>query len=345
MVDLWSGEADKDTVEGAEECADPFFDLGDTYAGYYLMPRKVGLDSPRGHSLGMGDDLGLVDNQFDPCAPMSYAVVSIDDRVGRYNSEGKSEPSQDHGEAVLFFAGEDLAKDSVIKIASRVEDVDIEGTEATVTYAEGQKVSYSLDGDKLVVGDGLEKLQSDYDGYDDAYLDFERALPGSDGGRPVGLGNVNVKPWDENRDELVRDQRSFRIPARESDYVCRWENFSLVCAAEEGTPFPSEADFDLTSPSDKAERAASIQLTMPFGVFPKDVDDSFFHADEALQDEQVTAVGTMLFDTRGDGITLFDGHVGMRFTPDGPKKVPVEHSLTRKYWPDPTELDSFNEAG
>ncbi|PCC83522.1 hypothetical protein COM45_04055 [Corynebacterium accolens] len=31
--------------------------------------------------------------------------------------------------------------------------------------------------------------------------------------------------------------------------------------------------------------------------------------------------------------------------PDGPKKVPVEHSLTRKYWPDPTELDSFNEAG
>lgn len=101
----------------------------------------------------------------------------------------------------------------------------------------------------------------------------------------------------------------------------------------------------MTSPSDKAERAASIQLTMPFGVVPKDVDDSFFHADEALKDEQVTAVGTMLFDTRGDGITLFDGHVGMRFTPDGPKKVPVEHSLTRKYWPDPTELDSFNEAG
>ncbi|GAB6951927.1 hypothetical protein JCM12107_09080 [Corynebacterium simulans] len=60
MVDLWSGEADKDTVEGAEGCADPFFDLGDTYAGYYLMQRKVGLDSPRGHSLGMGDDLGLV---------------------------------------------------------------------------------------------------------------------------------------------------------------------------------------------------------------------------------------------------------------------------------------------
>ncbi len=27
MVDLWSGEADKDTVEGAEGCADPFFDL------------------------------------------------------------------------------------------------------------------------------------------------------------------------------------------------------------------------------------------------------------------------------------------------------------------------------
>ncbi|MDO5031238.1 hypothetical protein [Corynebacterium sp.] len=325
MIDVMSGNVTKDRAQAPQECADPFMDLGNTYAGYYLMQMKAPLAGDVSSDFPFAS-LKMTKNRFDPCAELSYVVVD----VGDYDEDGFVK----QGQAVLFFAGTEYLDAGFdgdeVKVAPSVDDVSIEGETATVTYGD-ITVDYTRDGTFVEPSEEIDEVDSDVQGGTDVYLDLGKSLPGSDGGRRVGFGNARVKPWDEERADL--NEVTFRVPSATGSYVCGFQSFDFVCASQDSTPFGSEADFELSGPSNQKERAAKLSMTMPFGVFPAQVGDDFFDTDAALADEKVSYVAGRLIDTRGDSVLISDSSVAIRLEEDGPRKVEVTSDLDRSGWP------------
>lgn len=300
-----------DTTEGTAApqavptCEDRDLDLAETGFGYHLLPGFVAYGSE-----DLWWDFEVKDNRFDPCADLSWVVVSGVTHDFRNTTPGSEET---RSEAVLLFHRDTFLKDHPTWMPARVTDVvrDSDDT-VTVTYrdwGENYHDDFTAPYDVTYTWteEGLRIDGADPEG--SPVLDFSVAPLPTD--RPVGLhGNVHHRPWDEELEAGL-----LTVPMGGSTLHCAFDPWGshVSCENRDDAVFPPVNTYPDGEVVEKQQvNGVTVSFTMPFHLESVQVAPGSGAPDGAVPDEAVTKIGPLYVDTRGDRIILRNDQTAFR---------------------------------
>ncbi|WP_448853216.1 LppP/LprE family lipoprotein [Corynebacterium frankenforstense] len=227
-TDVGGGEDAPGTCEAAN------LDLSETEFGAYLAALELPLaDSGFTHL----SHLRVVDNQFDPCAELSWVTVT-----GMPMRDTRGDPYDNERAAVVFFTGEHLA-DFKMSVDPQVSQVRRTGPgEVTMSYN-----AYRDDPDPTsVTYTAAGASDPDEPPLANGYIDFDHSVQSSSGRHvPLPYGNVHTA----GKFKMVPPSyyhREFRAVVGEFSVICSVTGDPHVtCHRESGTwSFPDGAGSD-----------------------------------------------------------------------------------------------------
>lgn len=294
----------------------------------------------------------IEDNQFDPCAELSWVQLS-----GTTFSDG-SEPA-DASDAVVFFHRDQLLTDPLpVQVAANLRVERLAENQLEVTFghyaAPGQAVTQELRSIELT-WDNDEPVLDDaawYTEYSAAHtrLDLTSPPPGSDA--PVlPLGNAHNSPFQEEFELATYPGSNFRIPLSETSelrcilrFPAEQSGWGWIGCLGDNADWPlSEPEFGTTPDPAPLQPASEgppnyLQISyMPAMLASSTVDQAAATAipfDQTVADEALTRIEHYVVDTRGDQVTISYGGTGVTIRPDGFDTTTV-HLIDRSRWEGP----------
>lgn len=276
------------TTEPPVQCENQNLDLMETAFGAWLGSQIISTDKP-----GTSYYFRVADNQFNPCSALSWVALS--------GTNVNAELDDGNGtvlvHALVFFSGEDLISDPAprqFEDSAPVERIDTRSL--TVTHL-GLGVTY-----RLVDGRLLGEEQLPVEQRENPVLDVTRSGPPTDGA-PRPFGNVNYRPWDQERPV----GHPYSLMMGEEKITCDFATFNdiqLVCYSETALPWPL--------PTDDQDMGNTANIAALNFQDPREVrtavgaSSSVISNVEMLPDASVTRIGDIFIDTRSDVVKIHD---------------------------------------
>lgn len=253
-------------------------------------------------------DLQVDSNQFDPCAELSWALLS-----GSSDSEARESGDTDLSHIVVFFTGDHVAPfDSPVYRESVSVHRDDDGS-VTVTDKAGNEDTYDADGLVDPSADGA-----------DEHVDFEfakviGALGGTAFNSPLPYGNVHSATPLRQAD-LGRYERYFRAQTHGLSVFCSLAaEPGVTCRRESGTwtlPDGTETDSitaDLTKTGyERGSYGLDLEGREP-GSAAGEPDGFSSDAFDIPSDSMALLRRTLLVDTRGGIVRIFVARMGVQY--------------------------------
>lgn len=299
--------AESSTSETTQEtCTDPDLDLAETALGLWLPAKKIPTPQPKVHF-----SFDIVDNQFDPCATLSWVVL----RGATVGMEEDSWLARESAmDTVLFFRGDQLITDMNFVLGYQIDEVAVEGDKATVTYeepayprvSEGKKhtVTYTLAGETVKSDPATLPEEHSLE------LDFTKNPPAG-WGLLLPQGNATKKVAEKEIDHDILAE----VPMGDSRILCNFaQGRGVTCQDRTESTWPvNVSEF---TPSEEVQTApngktnfAKIDFAPP-PIFRTSYSEAGnISAEETLPDESVTKVAGIYVDTRGETVKLSDNLV------------------------------------
>lgn len=291
------------SVTAAPQCANHNLDLAETAFGLWLQNRKIPETEP-----GMAWDFEVIDNNFDPCANLSWVVLrGVSQPVG----EEQQSAWEDATQTVIFFHHDRLITDVHQLVAPKIGKVKVEPDSITVEFAEfspnyprewhgdWEAITYKLKGNKLE-----QKTEPilDIRALD---LDFTKNPPPTEHSVISPYGNVHQKPWSyETKSGVLA-----RVPMDDDvQILCdiAHKPNEIHCQNQQESSWPLIANEADSSPGNGDTNHAHIIFGTPNQFYTSFSFPSSTGAGELIADEAVTKVGQYLVDTRGDSVKISD---------------------------------------
>lgn len=276
------------TTEPPIPCENQNLDLMETALGAWLGSQIIPTDQP-----GMSYYFRVADNQFNACSELSWVALSgINVNAGRDDGNGTRLVR-----TLVFFSGEDLITDPAPRqfqdtaLVQRIDERSL-----TVTHP-GSAVTY-----RLVDGHLLGEEQLPAERRENPVLDVTRSGPPTVGA-PRPFGNVNYRPWDQERPV----GRPYSLLMGDEKITCDFATFNgvqLVCYSETALPWPLPADDQDTG---NTANIVALNFQDPWEVRTAvGASSSVISNVEMLPDASVTRIGDIFIDTRSDVVKIHD---------------------------------------
>lgn len=332
------------------------FDLASTAFGPYTALNQIPTISAEGteptDQFWAGYPLyqfTIADNQFDPCADLSWIRLS-----GTTLANG-SEPADASGAVVIFHRDRMLTDPLPVQVAANLQVERLAENHLEITFghyaAPGQAVTQELRSIDLTWDD--DELQLDDDAWYTEYstartrLDLTSPPPGSDA--PVlPLGNAHSSPFQEEFELAAYPDSNFRIPlSQDAELRCilrfpaEQPGWGWAGCLGDNVDWPlTEPEFGTTPDPDPLQAAPEgppnyLQLSyLPAMLASSTVDQAAAAAipfNQTVADESLTRIEHYVVDTRGEQVTISYGSTGVTIRPDGFDTTTV-HLIDRSRW-------------
>ena len=287
-------ETESDT-KGAESCANPQLDLAETAFGYWLTPKMI--PTSLRSSFYKFD---VVDNQFDPCAKLSW--VTLDGKSGVLGQESLS--GDISNQTVMFFSKDKFLTEAPFLYAKEVNDVTVQGDKIAIKYTPHnsdveRKTEYKLEGKRMVLG------STQYPGDASNNFDFTKNYPPTDSISLMPYGNANhqVNIEDYSGTQLAE------VAMGDGTVLCTFIRESQVtCENRRESTWPVQAPTTLPGDSKAGPNGttnhASIDFGMPYDFYTTYMPSGNIKAQANIPNDTVATVGRILLDTRGDTLKV-----------------------------------------
>ena len=282
-------------AKGAESCANPQLDLAETAFGYWLTPKMI--PTSLRSSFYKFD---VIDNQFDPCAKLSW--VTLDGKSGVMDQGSLSEDIS--SQTVMFFSKDKFLTDAPFLYAKEVNDVTVQGDKITIKYTpqkadEEWKAEYKLEGKRMVLSSPQRQ------GDTSAKFDFTKNYPPTDSISLMPYGNANhqVNIEDYSGTQLAE------VAMGDGTVLCTFIRESQVtCENRRESTWPVQAPTALPGDSKAGPNGttnhASIDFGMPYDFYTTYMPSGNIKAQATIPNDTVATVGRILLDTRGDTLKV-----------------------------------------
>jgi hypothetical protein len=282
-------------AKGAESCTNPQLDLAETAFGYWLTPKMI--PTSLRSSFYKFD---VVDNQFDPCAKLSW--VTLDGTSGVM--DGGSLSGDISSQTVMFFSKDKFLTEAPFLYAKEVNDVTVQGEKITIKYTpqkadEERKAEYKLEGKRMVLSSPQRQ------GDTSAKFDFTKNYPPTDSISLMPYGNANhqVNIEDYSGTQLAE------VAMGDGTVLCTFIRESQVtCENRRESTWPVQAPTALPGDSKAGPNGttnhASIDFGMPYDFYTTYMPSGNIKAQANIPNDTVATVGRILLDTRGDTLKV-----------------------------------------
>ena len=333
-----SGGAQKteSDAKGAESCANPQLDLAETAFGYWLTPKMI--PTSLRSSFYKFD---VVDNQFDPCAKLSW--VTLDGTSGVM--DGGSLLGDISSQTVMFFSKDKFLTEAPFLYAKEVNDVTVQGEKITIKYTpqkadEERKAEYKLEDKRMVLSSPQRQ------GDTSAKFDFTKNYPPTDSMSLMPYGNANhqVNIEDYSGTQLAE------VAMGDGTVLCTFIRESQVtCENRRESTWPAQAPTALPGDSKAGPNGttnhASIDFGMPYDFYTTYMPSGNIKAQATIPNDTVATVGRILLDTRGETLKVSNNRYTVNLG-DGvasAESKPLFQFDTSRY-PDASSLRKWDSA-
>lgn len=286
-----------------EECAAAHLDLAESEFGVFLPLSQISLADRAGWW-----HFTVEDNSFDPCADLSWIVLS-----------GHPGGTEERSETVLFFHRDTLV--GAQPLQARVLDVRrIDDASVTVTWrnSDNQDFDVSYAWDNQLLSDGRTDLL-----HHTRLLNLTISPPPGDGPL-LRRGNARHTPWEQEMAPGI-----LGVPMGDTTLSCDFSTFLVTCTSERPGVFPAVDTRPGFSEEAVTASVAEMDFAMPYSLYTRTPDPGDAHPSptDNVPDESITRIGSLLVDTRGgdDGFQLGEGVARHADSPLGP--------IDRSRWP------------
>lgn len=301
------------TKQPAATCKNYNLDLMETSLGLWLQGLSVRIKGSEKDYFKINE---VTENSFDPCADLSWVILSGSE-TRMVDADRALPPEAAELQTIIFFNKDKLITKADFFAAREIEDVQVKGSNATVTYSvksgknrSTEMVKYSLDKGKITtkasVSDDLKPLK----------LDFERSTLPMDA-KAIPLGNANYHPADQEFDEDLDSTVNmgdatlicfFKIPTVQrrkgsdvmcQDYAATWpllkDKFSSNYTPNVG-------------PGGKTNNV-QIHFGMPGTVTTEWLGPGRIVYPDEIPDDSITRIGPYFVSTHGDTVKISDNYL------------------------------------
>lgn len=291
----------------------------------------------------------IEDNQFDPCAELSWIRLS-----GTTLADGSE--ARDASGAVVFFHRDQLLTDPLpVQVAANPEVQRLADDQLEVTFghyaAPGEAVTQELRSIQLTWEDDQLTLDAaawyaDYSATR-TRLDLGSPPPGSDA--PVlPLGNVHQAPFDEEFELANYPGSNFRLPltddvelrcilrfpAEQSGWGwvgCLGDGVNWPVTEPEFGPSPDPAPMQPAPEGEPNYLQISYMPAMMASTAVEREAAAEIPFDQTVANESLTRIGHYAVDTRGEQVTISHGGTGVTIDHDGFETTTV-HLINKDRW-------------
>ena len=300
------------TKRPAANCKNYRLDLMETSLGLWLQGLSIRIKGSEKDYFKINE---VTENSFDPCADLSWVILSGSE-TRMANADEPVPPEEAEIQTIIFFNKDKLITKANFFAAREIKDVQVKGSNATVTYSvksgknrSTEKVNYSFNKGKLTtkagVSDDLKPLK----------LDFERGTLPMDA-KAIPLGNANYYPADQEFDEDLDSTVNmgdatlicfFNIPTLQrrkvsdvscQDYAATWpllkDKFSSNYTPNVG--------------QDGKTNNVQIHFGMPGTVTTEWLGPGRIVYPNEIPDNSITRIGPYFVSTHGDTVKISDNN-------------------------------------
>lgn len=338
---------------GSPPGCDPELDLAETAFGPYSALNQIPVTPPEGEA-GEGGfwrefpsfQINHIDNHFDPCAELSWIVLS---------GATDQDPAGTESTALLLFHRDQLLRDPLpIQVSPDLSVARVSGAEITISYeslaagaahqAEPHTATLQWEDDTLTRDD--LSFRRDYARQLNE-LDLDQPVPRHE--NPVlPLGNAHHRPFTAEYELAEYPGSNVRIRIDEdSELLCvlrfaeHHEHWGWVGCAGQGVEWPYVAPPFAPPPGseDSVPGAEESANYLRISLEPAALASAYFSAERMpdfpvaieVEADALTRVGSYLIDTRGGDPRLIYGGTAIEIREDGFDSGPA-NILDRSRW-------------
>ena len=305
------------TKQPAATCKNYKLDLMETSLGLWLQGLSIRIKGSEKDFFKINE---VTENSFDPCADLSWVILSGNE-THMADANGPLPPEAAEIQTIVFFNKDKLITKADFFSAREIKDVQVKGSNATVTYSvksgknrSTEKVNYSFDKGKITtkagVSDDLKPLK----------LDFERGtLPM--GTNAIPLGNANYHPADQEFDEDL----SANIDMGDDLLLCHFFVLRPTSPTSQAQKTPGcqevadpswpliTSEFAPDAGTDTYKNGKTNTLDIYFGS-PSFVTTKYlpmgraFYGQEKFPDDSITRIGQVFVSTHGNTVKISNNY-------------------------------------